>query len=62
MTNYETYKQMWDVLKNSVIGAKRYYEDGSMCSMAESIQGEKDCDEFLSKMNRIEKMYLHKEN
>ena len=62
MKNDGIYKQMWDELKKSITGTRGYYEDGSMCSMAESIQGEIACDEFLREMNQIEKMYLQEES
>lgn len=49
------YKNMWEQLEKYVDGNIKYYKDGSMCSIQESIQGEKQWGEMKAKMEEIKK-------
>ena len=49
--NYET---RWKALKEWVKSSRDYYRNGTLCSMAESVNGERDFAEILGKMKEIE--------
>lgn len=51
------YKKMWETLKEQVKSDKEYYTEGYMCSMAESVHGEKVCEDILESMSNIERHY-----
>ena len=51
------YKAMWEELKEKVESDLKYYEDGRMCSMAESIHGGLYSQAMLNDMNTLEKKY-----
>ena len=48
------YQRMWENLKERIDRLKESYIGGDMMSMAESFEGEKNCEEFLKIMNEIE--------
>ena len=56
----EKYNLMWEELKATIRKDKEFYADGSMCSMAEAIHGELQCDRVLSTMESIERKYKGK--
>ena len=49
------YKKMWETLKIKIKSDKEYYSKGIMCSMAESANGEKVCDNILKHIAIIER-------
>ena len=53
----DKYNLMWEELKTTLCKDKEFYADGSMCSMAEAIHGEMQCDNVLSTMESIERKY-----
>ena len=55
------YKAMWDTLKAQINKEKEYHISGEMQSIAESVEGEKKCQEFLDLMESIEKEQIAKE-
>ena len=48
------YKEMWEDLKRYIEFMKKYYENGSMCSMSESIYGQSISEDFLGHMKDLE--------
>lgn len=51
------YKRMWTDMRAFIEGQLSYHKSGEMQSIAESIQGEVQCESFLNKMNQIEDTY-----
>lgn len=51
------YKAMWEELKAKVESDLEYYEDGTMCSMAESINGVLYNQAVLNDMKTLEEKY-----
>jgi len=51
------YEKMWSELKERVLSLRKYYIDGDWCSIAESVEGEKNCDSFLQMINKVEEKY-----
>lgn len=49
------YENMWNKLKLRIANKKDYYGDGRMCSLSESVLGEKICSDILLMMKDIEK-------
>ena len=48
------YEAMWKALREDTEKDLNYHRCGAMQSVAESIQGERKCNEFLDKMKRLE--------
>ena len=51
------YEEMWKELKDWVIDSINWYKDSPLCSLRESIHGERTCNEFLKKIEEIEKNF-----
>ena len=51
------YQAMWHELKNSIRKDLEYHKSGIMQSLAESCHGQNKCEEFLNKIEEIEKRY-----
>jgi hypothetical protein len=51
------YKAMWEELKAKIESDLEYYEDGKMCSMAESIHGGLYSQSMLNDMKTLEEKY-----
>lgn len=49
------YEKMWKKFKAKTKELLEYYQDGLMCSIIESIIGEKCCKKILNEMKEIEK-------
>lgn len=49
------YKNMWEKLEKYVKGNLLYYKQGDMCSIQESVEGEKQWGEMKAKMDEIKK-------
>ena len=48
------YEKLWNELRSKVSEELKYYKDGYLCSLAESIHGENNCRNFIKMMNRLE--------
>lgn len=51
------YEAMWGDLKKKIQNELKYYSDGTMCSIEESIHGEAECRTMLKYMKEIENTY-----
>ena len=51
------YKAMWGELKTKIESDLKYYEDGTMCSMIESVHGTQNCEAMLKEMKALEEKY-----
>lgn len=51
------YKLMWYNLKKSINRDLEYHKAGVMQSLAESVHGEAKCEEFITRMEEIEKQF-----
>lgn len=49
------YEKMWYDLKEYIKSEKEYYKKGVMCSLSESIVGKMVSEEFLKRMEKMEK-------
>ena len=51
------YKSMWEELKSKVEKDLEYYENGTLCSLMETIQGSSNCKSILKNMKELENKY-----
>lgn len=51
------FEEMWNELKKSVKDKLDYHKSGIMQSLAESIHGETECEQFIHMMEEIESKY-----
>ena len=51
------FEAMWYELKKELKNDLEYHKSGVMQSLAESAHGEAKCEEFLNKIEKIEKKY-----
>lgn len=56
----DDYKTRWKALKEWVKSSRDYYRNGTLCSIAESVNGERDFIEILNKMKEIESADIEK--
>lgn len=58
----DDYKTRWEALKEWVKSSRAYYQYGTFCSIAESVNGERNFTEILNKMKEIESADMEKLN